>query len=219
MKILRFAALAGAALSLCACNPLMRASWDTMRAAVQGPQPLELNQAQVDALPYYQIKLQTQGGEAVLALVRLQGDLQYWLASSHQVVMMRDGLVVRTTGFADNLAGTRLGADSPFHTGLNKVADGQTSERWLDLASGYRYGVPVTSQFRKVGLERVSILERDYELLRVDEEISAPLLGFSATNRYWVDPQDGFVMQSLQQVTPDLQVAITQLRPYKGDGK
>jgi hypothetical protein len=132
---------------------------------------------------------------------------------------MRDGLVVRTTGFGDNLAGTRLGADSPFHAGLHKLADGQRSERWIDLASGYRLGIPVQSSFHKVGLERVSILERDYDLLRVDEDIRAPLLGLSATNKYWVDPKDGFVMQSLQQVTPDLQVAITQLRPYRGAGK
>ncbi|MCP1641854.1 hypothetical protein J2T41_001453 [Pseudomonas citronellolis] len=219
MKLLQFAALAGAALSLSACNPLMQASWDTLRAATQGPKPLELTQAQVDAVPYYQIKLQTQGGEAVMALVRQQGDLQFWLASTHQVLMMRDGLVVRTTGFGDNLAGTRLGADSPFHTGLHKLADGQRSERWIDLASGHRLGIPVQSSFHKVGLERVSILERDYDLLRVDEDIRAPLLGFSATNKYWVDPKDGFVMQSLQQVTPDLQVAITQLRPYRGAGK
>lgn len=219
MKLLRFAALAGAVLSLCACNPLMQASWDTLRAATSGPQSLELTQAQVDAVPYYQIKLQTAGGEAVMALVRQQGDLQYWLASTHQVLMMRDGLVVRTVGFADNLAGTRLGTDSPFHTGLHKVSDDQASERWLDLASGYRLGVPVRSRFHKVGLEQVQILERHYELLRIDEDVSAPLLGLSATNKYWVDPKDGFVMQSLQQVTPDLQVAITQLRPYRGAGR
>nr|WP_283939580.1 YjbF family lipoprotein [Pseudomonas sp. R3.Fl] len=207
--------MAGVALSLCACNPLMRASWDTLRAATQGPQPLELSQTQVDAVPYYQIKLQTQGGEAVMALVRQQGDLQYWLASTHQVVLMRDGLVVRTTGFGDNLAGTRLGANSPFYTGLHKLADGHSSERWIDMATGYRMGIPLHSRFHKVGLERVNILEHEYDLLRVDEEIRAPLLGFSATNKYWVDPKDGFVMQSLQQVTPDLQVAITQLRPYR----
>lgn len=219
MKTLRFAALAGAALSLCACSPLWRASLDTMRSAVEGPKPLDLSQAQVDALPYYQLELRSKAGNAVLLLARQEGDLQYWIPSTRQVVMMRDGLVVRTTGFDDNLAGTRLGADAPFHTGLNRVADGQASERWIDIPDGYRFGIPLKSRFQKVRIERVRILEHDYDLLRVDEEIDAPLLGLRATNQYWVDPQDGFVMQSLQQLTPELQVVITQLRPYREKGK
>lgn len=219
MRLLRFAVLSGTALSLCACNPLMQASWDTLSAASSGPPSLHLSQAQVDALPYYQIELQTAAGEAVMALVRQQGDLQYWLASSNQVLMLRDGLVVRSVGFSDNLAATRLSADAPFHGGLHRVADGQTSERWIDLASGYRLGVPLHSRFHKVGLEQVRILERDYSLLRVDERLSAPLLGMDATNSYWVDPADGFVMLSRQQLTPELQVAITQLRPYRGAGR
>lgn len=206
-------------MSLCACTPLWRAALDNMRASVEGPKPLELKQAEIDARPSYQLELQTSAGNAVLFLARQDRGLQFWVPVTKQVVMMRDGLVVRTTGFDDNLAGTRLGVDSPFHGGLNKVADGQTSERWIDLPNGYRYGVPLSSRFRKVRMERVRIVDREYELLRVDEDIRAPLLGLDATNRYWVDPQDGFVMQSLQQVTPDLQVLITQLRPYRGDGK
>ncbi|MCY1516734.1 putative lipoprotein GfcB [compost metagenome] len=216
MNILRHAALAAAALSLCACNPLMKASWDTLRAATSGPQPLELTQAQVDAVPYYQIKLQAApGGEAVMALVRQQGDLQFWVASTRQVLMMRDGLVVRTTGFGSNLAASRLSTDSPFASGLHRVVDGATSRRWVDYADGYQVGIPLQSRFEKKGLEQLDILERSYSLLRVDEHVSAPLIGLDAVNSYWVDPADGFVMASRQQVTPELQVVITQIRPYR----
>ncbi|MNM67779.1 putative lipoprotein GfcB precursor [compost metagenome] len=217
MNILRYAALAAAALSLCACNPLMKASWDTLRAATEGPQPLELTQAQVDAVPYYQIKLQANpGGEAVMALVRQQGGLQFWVASTHQVLMMRDGLVVRTVGFGHNLAATRLAADTPFSIGLHKVADGTTSQRWVDFADGYQVGIPVQTSFEKKGLEQIDILGRSHTLLRVDESLSAPVGGLDAVNSYWVDPADGFVMASRQQVTPELQVVITQIRPYRG---
>ncbi|MGE7966613.1 YjbF family lipoprotein, partial [Pseudomonas sp. NPDC089918] len=31
---------------------------------------------------------------------------------------------------------------------------------------------------------------------------SAPTLNFHATNRYWVDPQDGFILRSEQHLTP-----------------
>ena len=150
-----------------------------------------------------------------MALARPQGDLQFWVASTQQVLMMRDGQVVRTTGFGSNLAGSRLSVDSPFAAGLHRVATGATSQRWVDYADGYQVGIPLQSRFENKGLEQLDILERSYSLLRVDEHISAPLIGLDAVNSYWVDPADGFIMASRQQVTPELQVIVTQIRPYR----
>jgi hypothetical protein len=76
-------------------------------------------------------------------------------------------------------------------------------------------GVNVTSHFKKKGLETVHILDRDVELLRVDEEIEMDGLGFTAQNRYWVDPADGFIMASEQHLTPELPLRIVQVRPNK----
>ncbi|MCY1276476.1 Group 4 capsule polysaccharide lipoprotein gfcB, YjbF [compost metagenome] len=217
MKSIRLGALLGACLLLCACNPLMRASWDTLRASVQGPAPLELTPAQVAATPYYQIKVRAPGGEAVMALVRQRGDRQFWVASTRQVLVTRDGLVVRSEGFEPDLAATRFDGDSPFKIGLHRLADNAEATRWLDFKPGYLVGVAAHSRFRRHGLEQVEILGQTHELLRIDEHLQAPGVGLDAVNRYWVDPQDGFIMQSLQQVTPDLQLAITQLHPYRGD--
>ncbi|MCY1307117.1 Group 4 capsule polysaccharide lipoprotein gfcB, YjbF [compost metagenome] len=133
--------------------------------------------------------------------------------------MMRDGLVVRTVGFGHNLAATRLAAGAPFAAGLHKVADGTASQRWVDFADGYQIGVPVQSRFEKKGLEQVDILGRSHTLLRVDESLSAPIDGLDVVNSYWVDPADGFVMASRQQVAPSLQVVITQIRPYRGNAQ
>jgi hypothetical protein len=57
-----------------------------------------LTRAQVDAVPYPQILVTTTSSEGVMALARRRGDLQFWVASGKQVLMMRDGLVVRTVG-------------------------------------------------------------------------------------------------------------------------
>ena len=53
----------GLAWLLAGCNPLMTASLDTFKAAVGGPAPLELTQAQVDAVPFAQIKVTTVSSE------------------------------------------------------------------------------------------------------------------------------------------------------------
>ncbi|KAB0494591.1 YjbF family lipoprotein [Pseudomonas vancouverensis] len=215
MKLLRLATLSVASLLVSACNPLMTASMDTLKAAFEGPEPLKLTRQQVDATPYYQITITAPTGEAVMALVRQQGDVGFWMASTRQILMLEDGLAIRSVGFNDNLDGTRFEGASPFKTGLNRIPDGLQTRRQVDFVDGYRMGVSVTSRFNKKGLETVHILDRDVELLRVDEDISMDGLGFSARNRYWVDPVDGFIMASEQYLTPELPLRIVQVRPNK----
>lgn len=215
MKFLRLAALSAASLLVTACNPLMTASLDTLKAAFEGPEPLELTREQVDATPYYQITIAAPTGEAVMALVRLQDGIGFWMASSRQILMLEDGLAIRSVGFNDNLDGTRFEGESPFKTGLHRIADGLQTRRQVDFTDGYRMGVILSSRFKKKGLETVHILDRDVELLRVDEEIAMDGLDFSARNQYWVDPADGFIMASVQHLTPELPLRIVQVRPNK----
>ena len=215
MKILRLATLSVATLLVSACNPLMTASLDTLKAAFEGPEPLKLTRQQVDVTPYFQITIAAPTGEAVMALVRLQDGVEFWMASTRQILMLEDGLAIRSVGFNDNLDGTRFEGESPFKTGLHHIADGLQTRRQVDFAGGYRMGVSLTSRFKKKGLETVRILDRDVELLRVDEEIEMSGLGFTALNQYWVDPADGFIMASVQHLTPELPLRIVQVRPNK----
>ncbi|MDT4850091.1 Group 4 capsule polysaccharide lipoprotein gfcB, YjbF [compost metagenome] len=63
----------------------------------------------------------------------------------------------------------------------------------------------------------MTILDQEQELLRVDEHVRAPGLGFSTVNQYWVDPDDGFILMSLQHVTPELPLRIVQVRPLRAE--
>ncbi|WP_300726762.1 YjbF family lipoprotein [Pseudomonas sp.] len=213
MKTLRNRSWLVVALLLTGCNPLMQASLDTFKAAVNSVEPLPLTQAEVEAIPYAQIKVTTRSNEGVMARLREQGDLHFWVASGKQVLMTRNGLVVRSVGLEPGLDGTRFDGESPFKRGLQHVADGQTSTRWIDLYEGQHIGQAVNSRFYRKGLETVTIIDRSYELQRIDEKIEIPGLGFSATNRYWVRPADGLILQSEQYVTPGLFLKIVNLRP------
>nr|WP_218583431.1 YjbF family lipoprotein [Pseudomonas atagonensis] len=204
-----------AALLLCGCNPLMSASLNNLKAAVVGPDELDVTPAQVAGVNYPQIKLTTPSGSGVLALVRERDDLQFWVASGKQVLLLRNGLAVRTVGLGleGDLDGTRLADDAPFKTGLHQVPDGYTTRRWIDLYKGQEVGVIVNSRFTRRGTETLDILDKEYTVLRVDEQIDAPAIGLRATNRYWVDPRDGFIVQSEQQLTSHLRVKVVQLTP------
>jgi hypothetical protein len=202
-----------AALLLCGCNPLMKATLANFKAVAGGPEDLELTPAQIAEVRYPQLKLTTPSGVGVLAMVRERGDLQYWVASGKQVLLLRDGLAVRSVGlgFDGDLDGTRFEAVSPFKQGLHSLPDGYTSQRWIDLYHGYEVGVAVSSRFTRHPMETIRILDKEYAVMRVDERIDAPAIGLHATNHYWVNPQNGFILQSEQQLTAQLRVTIVQL--------
>lgn len=215
MKTLKVGVCLMAASLLCGCNPLMVASVTNLKSAVTGPDDLEVTAAQVAEVRYPQIKLTTPSGSGVLALVREREDLQFWVASGKQVLLLRDGLAVRSIGLGTegDLDGTRLSDAAPFKRGLHQVTDGYTSQRWIDLYNGQEVGLIVHSRFSRKSMETLEILNKEYAVLRVDERIDVPAIGLRATNRYWVDPVDGFIVQSEQQLTSQLRVKIVQLTP------
>ncbi|MEN5312761.1 YjbF family lipoprotein [Pseudomonas koreensis] len=215
MKTLKVGVCLMAALMLCGCNPLMTASVRNLKSAVLGPEELDVSAAQVAEVKYPQIKLTTPSGSGVLALVRERQDLQFWVASGKQVLLLRDGLAVRTIGLGveGDLDGTRLADNAPFKRGLHQVADGFTSQRWIDLYKGQQVGLIVNSRFLRRSTQTLDILDKEYTVLRVDEQIDVPAIGLRATNHYWVDPVDGFIVQSEQQLTKQLRVRIVQLTP------
>ena len=213
MKTLRNRSCLVACLLLCGCSPLMKASVDTFKATLNSAEPLPLTADDVAAVPYAQILVTTPSSQGVMAKLRQQGDLQYWVASGKQVLLMRNGLVVRTTGLEPGLDGTHFDGQSPFKRGLQHIADGERSTRWIDMYKGGQVGLAVNSRFIRKGLETVTILDTPYVLQRIDEQVEIPALGFSGTNRYWVRPADGIILQSEQYVTPGLLLRIVHLRP------
>lgn len=216
------AALAAGALS--ACTPLMKGAVDTLRAGVAPPPALVVSRDEVMARPSFQLRVDSPFGSAIMLLARVEGERQYWVTSSSQVLVIEHGLIRRSTGFPENIEATRFvgdgkGAVDPFVTGLHRLPAAAGALREVDWMPGYRFGVRVRTRFERVGMEEHDILGERRRLLRVDEHFEAETAGFTGVNRYWVDPQDGFVFISEQSLLPGLRLRLTQLRPYRGAGR
>ena len=212
-------ALFAAGLTAAGCTPVMQASLDTAGAALRKPAPLEFTRAQADRLPYALLRMDsTRYGSAVMILGRAVDGELFWAASSGQVLVERDGLVRRLTGFPVTLEGTRFVGADPFATGLHRLSGRTTARRIVDWMPGYRYGIELDSEFAVDGTERVEILGDSFETLHVVERLRARNLDFAATNHYWVDPARGTILKSEQQLTPDLRVTLTALRPWRPEG-
>jgi hypothetical protein len=202
-------------LSVHGCTDLSRSSVDAVKLAMHGRPHAEPSAAEVAANPYYQLQATGPEGSAVLILGNLDGRREAWYGTRHTAVFIEHGRIVQTAGLGQNLDGLTLPVNDPFERGLHTLTAPVEYHRSEDWSPGYRYDVPVEARLIPAGVEQITILGATHQLLRVDEQISAPVAHYSATNHYWVDPHDGFVWQSEQQVAPGLTLKLVQLRPYR----
>ena len=212
---LRLAALAAASWTLAGCTAVSLGSVDSIRQAVSGGTTEHPTAASVAATPYYQLQVDAPGGEAIMLLASVQGDLQAWYGQDGQAVFLRHGVLVRTVGLEANLDHVAFDGGDPFASGLQHVQAPISYRRVLDWSPGYRYGIAATAQLEPKGVENVEILGQVRQLRRYDEHVRAERAHFDVTNRYWVDPVDGFIWKSRQHVAPGQTLELIQLRPYR----
>jgi hypothetical protein len=168
------------------------------------------------AVPYASMGVRLGAGSEVLAVLATDAPhTRLWIAGKRLAVETDGGRIVRTSGFANNLADVSgdLGAPVPPVKGLH-----QGGERTLlyDFADLNAYSVKVVCRTVEGGSESIKILGRLIPATRMDENCRAGVLDWSFTNTYWVGIKDGMVWRSTQFVHPRLDPITTEiLRPPK----
>ena len=204
-------------LLLAGCTNVSRSSLDSVRLLVRGPAKIAPTAQQVAATPRYQLRAITAKGDAVLILGNIDNRRELWYGKDGAVVVLQHGRIAQTVGLDRNLDGSRVtSAVDPFSIGLHKLKAPLTYQRKDDWSPGYRYGVAVDARLSPAGNADIDILGTHHRVLLVTEVLTATTAAYRATNRYWVDPVDGFVWMSEQQVVPGLTFKLVQLRPYRG---
>ncbi len=210
--LLRAGMLCAGLLALSGCNSNTASSYQTLKLAVIG-QPSAITAEQARAVPGSSLVVRLGDAEALFVPVSVNGALVEW-AGQAEVVVTHHGRITQVAGLpADPIV--HLAEADPFITGLHTVAEGTTLHRSVDYPSRHLTGLTQEARYSRGPVEQVDILGSTLTLLRIDERIRMPELGFTATNRYWVDQATGFVHQSTQHIADDLPpMRMMVINPY-----
>ena len=156
----------------------------------------------VDKIPYASMQLAVGKGSAGLLILEESnnGTLTYLSADGIRFVI-RKGVVIRTSGFENNLT-FRLEPTNSIRTFLD------SGKKEIEYLVYHSYDKPklinlkLKTSLKRMQLEMQEILGEKYNLLRVEQTLENDYLGWKKTNIYWVDPQNYFVWKSKQYISP-----------------
>ena len=210
--------LAGSAALLasgCVESPVMLNVVDAAKYVVSGVPGVPISRDQVAKIPYASISGKIgRGPRSILILWRVEGNEQHWMSADRAVLVTRNGRVVKTAGFPENLKDTNVLGDDPVAAGLHQLVEKVTITRTIDLDMGNHYGLPIDSTLTPLGPRTITIVEIDFETILVREDNRAKTLNWNFTNYYWVDRFDGFVWKSRQHIARSFApVEIEVLKP------
>lgn len=200
----------------CFDSPIVTKFPDAIRFAVLGEPDVPLQRAAIANLPYATITAKIgRGPRSLLVLASIERENLNFLSADRVALVLRNGRLVRTAGLPETVRETRTAGVDPV-TRLHRLPDAGEHVRYLDLEPGGRYGVPVLSTYETLGAEKITILELEFDTIRVRETSHALTLRWHFANQFWVDPGDGFVWRSRQHMTRGLPPAeIDILKPAR----
>lgn len=202
MKTFLFrAALGSAIIGLAGCNSLTGDGLETIRLAISGPAS-QLSTEQVNAVDGPVLLVELGVAEAMLVSSGASAGRVEWYGVT-EMLLTHGGRVVQSAGLPTDLIAP-LAANDPFVRGLHTLTDSAELTRLVDYPALYQTGLRQQARYRVGRLESVTYMGASHQLLRVDEMIHMPELGFRATNKYWVEPDTGLVRHSVQHIAPDL---------------
>lgn len=166
--------------------------------------------SRVAAVPYATLGVRLgSSDQSMFVLSGKSGTDLIWLGGRHLAITTRDGRIVRTVGFAQNLSGFQIGREPAAQ------ADAGVENFLYDYAEKSLYGIPVKCVARDVGSERVLIIGAPHDTSHIVETCSAAQIDWHFRNQFWRD-SSGVVWKSEQSVSPDLDAfSLEILRPAR----
>jgi hypothetical protein len=196
-------ALGLAVIGLAGCNSLTGDALSSLRQAISGSDS-GITTEHISTIDAPALRVEVGQSEALLVSpgTLMPGGRTEWHGLS-EMLFTHGGRVTQSAGLAPDVLAPLVAGD-PFLLGLHTISSGLKVTRTVDYPGQYQTGLRQHARYRVGKVQAVEIMGRRHSLLRVDERIHMPELGFKATNRYWVEPDTGLVRRSVQHLSPDL---------------
>ncbi|MEL6476217.1 MAG: YjbF family lipoprotein [Pseudomonadota bacterium] len=176
----------------------------------------ELTRAELDQIPFATIALSVEDSPRafVVPLADNGGYLTYMDATRRGIVM-QGGAITGTLGLGIDLNGVRNAANDPVAR-PTPLAEwpGQVYRNYqYKLRDGKEYSISLTCIFERVARERIEIVERRFEVVRIAETCTNRAR--QVVNQHWVAPETGFIWKTTQWVSPQQPpLTVEIIRPY-----
>ena len=186
-------------------------AYKALSSLISGYEDYPITRELVDQIPYASLKMKIGKGPAgLLILESKKGDEYTWVSADNIYIVTKWGRIIRAQGLTNNL--TDIDSSEPSFKEILQSSD-LTGEnfRYVTLDNPEAFGIRIKVSYRKIGLEGVSILDRTRQLILIEEKIENAYIKWRHTNKYWVDQETGFVMQSFQVIAPNLPPILIQI--------
>lgn len=167
------------------------------------PPDTPLDRAKLEAIPYATVVGRVGSAPwGTMVLGKVDGDDLSWFSADRAVVVTRNGRVVQTGGFPDDLRATNLLSPDPLQSdGLDLMA-APVVRRLVDVPSKALYNSLIVAHWSNEGADPVSIVGKTVDTIRFRERCEMPNAGFAFENIFWRDRTNGLVWKSVQTWVP-----------------
>lgn len=194
-------------LALTACAGTYRSYVDTLNLVFTATPDAELSLAEVQQSKYDLLYV-THGErpQAVMVLMYLEAGQHKWISADNAMLVMEQGRIVRTLGFAHDLLYLTNTISDP----LSHKANIKPNSSWLRLADWKHgeYGYALKSRFEVMPAQELIVFQQKIDTIMIIEyvqyEDNANYLRFDGgwKNYFWFDSRTGTLLKSEQKLAP-----------------
>ena len=180
-----------------------RYSFETFKSALFGYEDFPITRELIDNIPYASIRLKIGKGPAgLLILETKERKKNTWLSADQVTIVEREGRIIRTLGLTNNL--TSIRPQRVNYVEFVKNKDNPIYKSFISLDNPEVFELELKVKVLNKGLEEIEIVDKKYSLIHFIEEKENRYLRWKSKDHYWVDPEDGFVWKSIQNIAPNI---------------
>ncbi|MGL4752968.1 MAG: YjbF family lipoprotein [Aeromonadaceae bacterium] len=201
---------------LAACSTPATDLYDTVKLSTLGTPDANLSADEIKQIPYATAYFKIEGlPRALVVLAFAENNELKWMSADRNLFVTRHGRLVKTLGLRDDLRNLTSSEPDPLHNETLRRAGGHATWRWQAQWSRYPAVHEMCSELTYVATQTVEVNGQPRQLVQVEERVTDVTLAKSYRNEYWLDPVQGDVIMSRQQLGVDLPVVeMTILNPY-----